>query len=78
MVAAVTRRTLLFAPFLLATKAEAAGVHVTGTLSATDSERTEQIANFGKALALVVNDKALWAQIDLMLNQRVQFSLFTL
>lgn len=54
------------------------GVHLSGTLTATESERTEQIATFGQAVALIVKDKALWAQVEPMLDREVQFSLFTI
>lgn len=53
------------------------GVHLIGRLDATESERTERLANFGKALALVVNDRALWDQIAPMLGREVQISIFT-
>jgi hypothetical protein len=54
----------------------ASGVHLTGRLDATETERSEQMANFGKACAIVVNDKALWASLEPLLNSTVQLSIF--
>jgi len=73
----VNRRAFLLAPFLLPSKAEAAGVHLHGRLDSTQTEQSERIANFGTACAIVVNDQALWDAMVPLLNRDVQFSLFT-
>ena len=52
-----------------------AGVHLTGRLDATEAEHQEMYANFGKACALIVNDKALWDAIKPMLGTTVTLSL---
>ena len=54
--------------------AEAAGVHLTGTLYATDTARR---VNFGKAFALVVNDAALWTNVEPLIGQRIVMSIRT-
>ena len=51
--------------------AQARGFHVRGTLSATDSERTEQIVNMGRDFAWVVNDKALWANVEPLIGSEI-------
>jgi hypothetical protein len=76
----MTRRDLLLTAIgLSAAPSRAfakAGVHVTGRLDSTDSERTEKIANFGKAFAIIVNDDALWHALSPMLNTDVNISIF--
>lgn len=52
----------------------APGFHVTGPLTATDTERAERYVNLGKALAVVVNDAALWDQLTPLIGQTVVIS----
>jgi len=72
----MTRRALLLLPFLCATKAEAAGVHLTGRLDSSETEAPERIASFGKACAIFVNDDALWNSLQPLLGKDVQLSIF--
>lgn len=81
MVVAMTRRawlaTAIGVTATVSPVTARTGVHLTGRLDATESEQTEHIANFGKALALVVRDRALWDQVAPMLGREVQISIFT-
>lgn len=80
----MTRRGFIagFVPILgssMPTLGEAAraGVHLTGRLDATETERVEQTVNFGKACAIFVNDPAMWAAVQPLIGSEVQFSMWT-
>lgn len=52
--------------------AQSRAFELRGRLTATDSERVEHIANFGKAFAWFVNDTALWDQVEPLLGAEVK------
>lgn len=54
------------------------GVHVTGTLTATDQEQQEGYFNLGRELMIVVRPETVpHQQLQAMVNRQVQVSVFT-
>jgi len=77
----MTRR-VFFVTLLTVTTAKpaaAAGVHVTGPLTASDTERVEGYYQLGRELMIAVHPKSvLKRDLDSMLDQQVRFSLVSL
>jgi hypothetical protein len=72
----VTRRRvlgLIGLSTILPTVGEAqSGFSLRGRLDATGTERSERTVNFGKSFAWIVNDAALWAEIEPLIDSNVR------
>ena len=78
----MTRRAWFATAFCVAATAKAvtaAGVHITGTLSATFQEAQEGYFSIGKDIAIVVKPESVpHQQMQAMVDKQVQLSVFDL